>query len=93
MRSHSVSEYTWSIETYGYECSTYSYLDKVLNRVNTEGHHGVVGKISLNKENGPNAIEIPGDEELVGLYGAMRDSGFFQSLGMILYKPPPVFDE
>ena len=58
-----------------------------MNRIDVEGFHGVVGKLSLNKENGPNAVDIPGDEVLVGFYGATREGGFFQSLGMILYKP------
>ena len=92
-RVHNLTQYTWTVESYAYECSTYSYLDKALNRISAEGYHGVVGKLSLNKENGPNAIEVPGDEELVGFYGAIREGGFLQSLGMILYKPPPSIDD
>ena len=61
--------------------------------MHAEGVHGVVGKLSLNKEHGPKVIDVPGDEELVGFYGARREGGFFQSLGIILYKPPPPLDE
>lgn len=45
--------------------------------MHAEGVHGVVGKLSLNKGNGPKVIDVPGDEELVGFYGARREGGFF----------------
>ena len=72
-----MKEYYWSVESYAYKCSTYSYLDKSLNRICAEGLDGIVGKLSLNKEKGTNTVDIPGDEELVGFYGAVREGGFF----------------
>ena len=62
-------------------------------------YDGVVADISFNKapyRQGVNSVstqldispfEIREDEQLVGVYGGIR-KGFFQSLGLIVYRPP-----
>ena len=64
-----------------------------VERVYIVRYDGLIGDISLNeypdceKDQKPDIFEIPDDEELVGFYGSLRD-GYFQSIGLILYKAP-----